>query len=70
MWAWYVLSIRNGVRADLTVSVYNAYNRLNPFFVFLEPEFRTIDAGGVMFDVPERITAKQQSLFPIIPSVT
>ena len=56
--------------SDLTVSVYNAYNRLNPFFVFLEPEFRTIDVGGTMFEVPEGITAKQQSLFPIIPSVT
>ena len=56
--------------SDLTLSVYNAYNRLNPFFVFLEPEFRTVEAGGTMFQVPERITAKQQSLFPMIPSVT
>ncbi|MEM9992359.1 MAG: hypothetical protein AAF738_11390, partial [Bacteroidota bacterium] len=56
--------------SDLTLSVYNAYNRLNPFFVFLEPEFSTVDVGGTLFEVPEGVTAKQQSLFPIIPSVT
>ncbi|WP_225986439.1 TonB-dependent receptor [Rufibacter sp. LB8] len=50
--------------ADLTFSVYNAYNRRNPYFVY----FETIED-----EETRQITgfaAKQVSLFPIIPSVT
>lgn len=57
-------------KSDLTVSVYNAYDRRNPYFVFLEPEFDVIDTGADLVQVPNRIAAKQQSLFPILPSVT
>ncbi|MEM8525328.1 MAG: TonB-dependent receptor [Bacteroidota bacterium] len=56
--------------SDLTLSVYNAYDRRNPYFIFLEPEFQAIDAGNELIQVPDRIVAKQQSLFPILPSVT
>ncbi|MEM9848317.1 MAG: TonB-dependent receptor [Bacteroidota bacterium] len=56
--------------SDLTLSVYNAYDRRNPYFVFLEPEFATLDDGPSPIEVPNRIAAKQQSLFPILPSVT
>lgn len=44
------------------ISVYNMYNRMNPFFYYLETN-RENDFLG------ER-TLKQQSLFPIIPSVS
>ncbi len=45
----------------LTLGAYNAYNRKNPFFVFLSEEF---DGQTV------RPQFRQVSLFPIIPSVS
>ncbi|MBC3538643.1 TonB-dependent receptor [Rufibacter sp. H-1] len=50
--------------SDLTFSVYNVYNRRNPYFVY----FETIED-----EETKQITgfvAKQVSLFPVIPSVT
>lgn len=43
--------------SDLTLSVYNAYNRRNAFFIFFEQDV-------------DRITANQVTLFPILPSIT
>lgn len=43
--------------ADLSFSLYNAYNRRNPFFVYIDQE-------------DDRFAAKQVSLFPVIPSLT
>ncbi|MGV3540612.1 MAG: TonB-dependent receptor [Rufibacter sp.] len=50
--------------SDLTFSVYNAYNRRNPYFVYFETlrDEETEEVTGFV--------AKQVSLFPIIPSVT
>ena len=58
--------------SDLTINVINAYDRRNAFFLYLEPEFGTVQdpSTGLPFDVPERIAAKQVSLFPILPSIT
>ncbi len=56
--------------SDLTISVYNAYDRRNAYFVYLEPELNPVEIGGEIFEVPDRVVAKQQSLFPIIPSIT
>jgi hypothetical protein len=47
---------KNGVRT-LSVGLYNAYNRKNPYFVYLGYE-------------QGRKTARQVSLFPMIPSIT
>lgn len=44
-------------------SVYNVYSRLNPYFYYFDQE-------GNVADGTLSITAKQVSLFPIIPSVT
>ena len=55
---------------DLTLSIYNVYDRRNPYFIYLEPEFTTIESGGITFEVPSRISAQQTSLFPILPSLT
>ena len=44
-------------------SVYNVYNRLNPYFIFFSTE-------GSAADGDLQISAKQISLFPIIPSFT
>lgn len=44
-------------------SVYNIYNRMNPYFIYFDNE-GSIQEGNL------RVTAKQVSLFPILPSVT
>ncbi|WP_242916901.1 TonB-dependent receptor [Pontibacter liquoris] len=50
--------------SDLTFSVYNAYNRRNPYFVYFEQVKDNIDRQIIGFQ------ARQVSLFPIVPSVT
>ncbi|MHC2990749.1 TonB-dependent receptor [Pontibacter sp. HJ8] len=54
---------RNG-ESDLTFSVYNAYNRRNPYFVYFEQVKDENDEETLTFQ------GKQVSLFPVIPSVT
>jgi outer membrane receptor protein involved in Fe transport len=44
-------------------SIYNAYSRLNPYFIYF-------DQTGSPFDGTLQIDARQVSLFPIIPAVT
>ncbi len=44
-------------------SIYNLYSRLNPYFIYYDQEGSA--AAGTL-----KVTAKQVSLFPIIPSVT
>lgn len=59
--------------SDWTLSVYNATDRRNPFFIFLEPEFQDLNLGTEenpnIIEVPNSIKAKQVSLFPILPSI-
>jgi hypothetical protein len=55
---------------DITLSVYNATDRRNPYFIYLEPEFQSVQQGDVAVDIPTAIKAQQVSLFPILPSVT
>ena len=43
-----------------TISVYNVYNRKNPFFIYLQEELE----NGV-----RQKQARQITLFPIIPSI-
>ncbi|MFT2009575.1 TonB-dependent receptor [Pontibacter sp. 13R65] len=50
--------------SDLTFSVYNAYNRRNPYFVYFD------QLNDEVENTPIAFKAKQVSLFPIIPSVT
>jgi hypothetical protein len=50
-------------RSSWNFSVYNVYSRLNPFFIYIDPE-------GDFSQGPFKNTAKMVSLFPIIPSVT
>ncbi len=57
--------------SDLTVSVINAYDRRNAFFIFLDVEFaERMDNDGNLIDLPTGVTAKQVSLFPILPALT
>lgn len=52
--------------ADLTFSVYNGYNRKNPFFIYFETITENLDGTGQILG----FKAKQVSLFPLIPSIT
>ena len=54
----------------LNFSVYNVYNRKNPFFIFYETttDFSVSGAGIPSFDFDTK--AYKISLFPIIPSIT
>jgi len=53
----------NKVESVLNLSVYNAYNRMNPFFITLET------TGNIQsFDIQTK--AVQMSLFPILPSLS
>ena len=47
-----------------TLSIYNIYNRQNPYFIYFEPD-------GVLTEGQDlQITAQQVSIFPIIPSIS
>ncbi len=50
-----------GTRGHFTFAVYNAYNRKNPFYIYFDQEYG--DQGSTK-------TAKQVSLFPILPSIS
>ena len=52
--------------SDLTFSIYNAYNRMNPFFIYFETKTENLDGTGRILG----FQAKQVSLFPVIPSIT
>ncbi len=49
--------------SELAISVYNVYNRQNPFFIYY-------DVDGSVYKGNVDISAKQVSLFPVLPSVT
>ncbi len=49
--------------SSLNFSVYNVYNRMNPYFIYLDT---TIDLSKYQINT----TAKQVSLFSIMPSIT
>lgn len=51
------------LKSEWVFSIYNAYNRKNPYFVYFGQEGSA--AAGTL-----KIQAKQVSIFPIIPSVT
>ncbi len=50
-------------KSEWVFSVYNAYNRKNPYFIYF-------DQTGSPFNGTLQIQAKQVSLFPVIPAIT
>lgn len=54
---------KNGIDSDINFSIYNVYNRMNPYFIF-------IDVRGDAGANKQRVALKQASLFPILPSLT
>ncbi|OON68850.1 TonB-dependent receptor [Hymenobacter sp. CRA2] len=55
---------RLGGESDLTLSIYNAYNHRNPYFIYID-EVKDKETKQVI-----RYRARQVSLFPVIPSLT
>lgn len=51
------------LHSDLNLSIYNAYSRQNPYFVY-------IDVQGNPYTGSIKTSLKQVSLFPILPSLT
>jgi hypothetical protein len=58
-------------RRTISVSVYNAYNRQNPFFLYwgYDYEMETDPETGNMYE-ESKPALKQISIFPIIPSIS
>jgi hypothetical protein len=54
---------RRKLKTEWVFSIYNAYSRQNPYFIYY-------DESGSAFDGTLQIQGKQVSIFPIIPSVT
>ncbi len=54
--------------SDLTLSVYNVYDRLNPYIVYIN--LPAALPGSANLNIPQGATVQQISLFPIIPSLT
>ncbi len=59
----YTKKRKGRLQSSWNFSVYNLYNRYNPYFIFYE-------ATGNIAKGNYKVSAKQVSLFPIIPSVT
>lgn len=51
------------LRSNWSFSIYNVYNRANPYFLY-------IDNDGALLNGDFKISVKQVTLFPILPSVT
>ena len=59
----YHFDLNNKIKSTINFSIYNLYNRKNPYFVYFDTE-------GDIADNTFHLQAKQVSLFPILPSLT
>lgn len=57
------IKMKKRCKSNWSFSIYNVYNRANPFFLY-------VDNSGEIASGDFKITVKQVSLFPIIPSAT
>ena len=57
------IEVKRKFRSNWNFSVYNIYNRPNPFFLY-------VDNDGDLVQGDFKITVKQVTLFPIVPSIT
>lgn len=58
-----LIQVKKKVRSNWVLSVYNVYNRANPYFLY-------VDNDGDFLNGDFKITVKQVTLFPIIPGLT
>ncbi len=52
------------IKNSWAFSIYNVYSRQNPYIIYMDTEGKPSDNQGV------KVTVKQLSIFPILPSVT
>ncbi len=57
------MQVKKKFRSNWNFSIYNVYNRANPYFLYIDNE------GGLLTN-DFKISVKQVTLFPIIPSAT
>ena len=57
------INVKKRFKSNWAFSVYNVYNRANPYFLY-------VDNDGDFLQGDFKISVKQVTLFPIIPSVT
>ncbi len=57
------IQVKRRIQQNWNFSVYNVYNRANPYFLY-------IDDKGNLLQNDFKISVKQVSLFPILPSIT
>ncbi len=55
------IQVKKKFRSNCAISIYNAYNRANPFFLY-------VDNDGDFLSGNFKLSVKQVTLFPIIPS--
>lgn len=56
-------------KSDLTLSIYNVYDRRNAFFMYIQAVYPT-NRDGSLSELPDKLEGRIISLFPIIPSIT
>lgn len=59
----YILKKKEKYESSLNFSIFNVYNRANPYFIYFE-------ITGDVYSYDLKITPKQVSLFPILPSIS
>lgn len=57
------IEVKKKFRSNWSFSIYNVYNRANPYFLYIDNE-------GKLLTNDFKISVKQVTLFPIIPSAT
>ena len=65
-----MIAVHKKYKSSWNFSIYNVYNRLNPYFIYLDIEDTTTDGSGSLENGSLTPKASQVSLFPIIPSIT
>lgn len=60
----FVIMDKKDKYSDLSLSIYNVYNRKNPYFIFNEVN------GNVSTGESVRVSTTQVSLFPILPTIS
>jgi len=58
-----IIEKRKRIQSQWVFSIYNVYNRLNPYFYYFDNQGQA--ANGTF-----QVQAKQVSLFPILPAIT
>lgn len=69
VWHLFPLS-KKRLKSNITFSVYNVYDRRNPFFMYIDAVYPGGGSGANNTQLPEKFQAKIVSLFPVIPSIT